>query len=196
MHSPLYLDLGVSWLNGNASRHLLAVESLPLLLLQSKPWWLSYNLHLVMMMVELFPRRLFAIFEDDQPGPRAHQESSLIGIAIYSSLSSLPLFLTCYLFCKYTLGTPIQRQSLTSYQGVGSRKFAGEASVISPGYVFSSTPATLSRSLSSSQPLLSLASVSILVASVEQPSISALAFSSPADSRLNSSSSNEHTLRT
>ncbi|KAI4737891.1 hypothetical protein E4T50_11616 [Aureobasidium sp. EXF-12298] len=51
-------------------------------------------------MAALLPRRLFAIFEDDQPGPKVPQQSSLPGIAIYSSLSCLPLLLTCYLFWR------------------------------------------------------------------------------------------------
>jgi len=53
-------------------------------------------------MAELFRRRLFAIFEDDKPGPRAHQnhKDTLIVTAIYSSLTCLPLLLTCYLFWR------------------------------------------------------------------------------------------------
>jgi hypothetical protein len=56
-------------------------------------------------MAELFRRRLFAIFEDDKPGPRAHQNrhNTLLVKAIYISLTCLPLLLTCYLFCKSSL---------------------------------------------------------------------------------------------
>lgn len=56
-------------------------------------------------MAALLRRHLFAIFEDDQPRPRAHQHNTVPGRAIYSALSCFPLVLTCYLFCKYTLGT-------------------------------------------------------------------------------------------
>lgn len=149
MRYLLFLDLWVVFLNGNAPRNLFTLKSLPPPLLRYNPWWLPFTSHLIMTMAELFPRRLFAIFEDDQPGPRAPQQSSLPGIAIYSSLSCLPLLLTCYLFCKPALHVPIQHRSLTSYQGAGLKKSAGRAFVISPGYVSLSTPATLSRSRSS-----------------------------------------------
>ncbi|KAI4716767.1 hypothetical protein E4T48_07067 [Aureobasidium sp. EXF-10727] len=51
-------------------------------------------------MAEVLRRHLFAVFEDDQPGPRAHQHSSVLGRAIYSALSCLPLALTCYMFWR------------------------------------------------------------------------------------------------
>ncbi|KAH0354621.1 hypothetical protein KCU81_g1285, partial [Aureobasidium melanogenum] len=51
-------------------------------------------------MAELLRRHLFAIFEDDHPGPRAHQHNTVPGRAIYSSLAFLPLILTCYLFWR------------------------------------------------------------------------------------------------
>ncbi|KAG9530567.1 hypothetical protein KCU93_g2592, partial [Aureobasidium melanogenum] len=51
-------------------------------------------------MAELFRRHLFAIFEDDHPGPRAHQHDNVPGRAIYSAVSFLPLVLTCYLFWR------------------------------------------------------------------------------------------------
>ncbi|KAK6008435.1 hypothetical protein QM012_000338 [Aureobasidium pullulans] len=51
-------------------------------------------------MAALLRRHLFAILEDDHPGPRAHQHNTIPGRAIYSALSFLPLVLTCYLFWR------------------------------------------------------------------------------------------------
>ncbi|KAI5259325.1 hypothetical protein E4T42_00048 [Aureobasidium subglaciale] len=51
-------------------------------------------------MADLIRRRLYAIFEDDHPGPRAHQHNSTLARAMYSALSCLPLIVTCYLFWR------------------------------------------------------------------------------------------------
>ncbi|THX56448.1 hypothetical protein D6D06_04307 [Aureobasidium pullulans] len=51
-------------------------------------------------MSELIRRRLFAIFDDDNPDPVTHHSSSVLGRALYSGLTILPLLLTCYLFWR------------------------------------------------------------------------------------------------
>ncbi|CAC9885648.1 unnamed protein product [Aureobasidium pullulans] len=52
-------------------------------------------------MSELIRRRLFAIFDDDNPDPVSHHFGSVLGRALYSGLTILPLLLTCYLFSIY-----------------------------------------------------------------------------------------------